>query len=433
MKLKLMAAVASLMIAVTMVVTISYAWMTLSDNPVAEGIQITVGGGNTILVAPNIVQEVDGEVYTYPGRFTAALDFGRSTYYEYLEEIKVLSPVSTADGVNWIIPNYYTAYDEEVINGLKMPGQIKDYSEFKCDSDLENANITNGYSTAYGGYIYIDFWVVSPGTDRTLRVARGDSNGGSFVLEMPAALDDGNGSYTLSTVRGNSQASMRIGFLANESRIMDNSILEYSYSTAYNKNYSILKGVYQEPCDGMWYSSDDRFYIYEPNADSHPGGETGYIPTYPLIYTDGFVSVAEKICNNTAVQLSGSWCSESKDGMISLWEMFDVSVTGKNYSSANEATTAFYDDYLERCLNPYAIKGDFISGTSEIDSFIADGSVDLSAFELSGATEDAYIITLEKDVPQKIRMFIWIEGQDVDCKGDAYTEDLAINIQFAGS
>jgi hypothetical protein len=48
---KLVAAIMALTLTVVMVVTVSYAWMTLSAAPVAEGIQITIGGGNTILIA----------------------------------------------------------------------------------------------------------------------------------------------------------------------------------------------------------------------------------------------------------------------------------------------------------------------------------------------------------------------------------------------
>ena len=49
------------------------------------------------------------------------------------------------------------------------------------------------------------------------------------------------------------------------------------------------------------------------------------------------------------------------------------------------------------------------------------------------ATDDVYITTLQKDVPQRIRMFIWLEGQDADCANHALSSTFAVNIELAGS
>ena len=67
--LKLAAVVTALIISVVMIVTISYAWTTLSTAPIAEGIQITIGGGHTIMMAPDVTKTVDGTTYHYPGFF----------------------------------------------------------------------------------------------------------------------------------------------------------------------------------------------------------------------------------------------------------------------------------------------------------------------------------------------------------------------------
>ena len=50
----------------------------------------------------------------------------------------------------------------------------------------------------------------------------------------------------------------------------------------------------------------------------------------------------------------------------------------------------------------------------------------------SGATEDVIIIELEQNVPQRIRMFIWLEGQDIDCPASANSAIFAVNIELAG-
>ena len=53
-----------------MIVMSSYAWLTASTSPVAEGIQVAVGGGSTILLAPDLV---NNERVHYPGAFGATL------------------------------------------------------------------------------------------------------------------------------------------------------------------------------------------------------------------------------------------------------------------------------------------------------------------------------------------------------------------------
>ena len=43
------------------------------------------------------------------------------------------------------------------------------------------------------------------------------------------------------------------------------------------------------------------------------------------------------------------------------------------------------------------------------------------------------LLTAEKNIPQRIRMFVWIEGQDVDCTEEAIALDFAMSVELAGS
>ena len=56
-----------------------------------------------------------------------------------------------------------------------------------------------------------------------------------------------------------------------------------------------------------------------------------------------------------------------------------------------------------------------------------------AALNSSGATEDVYIIRLERNVPQRIRMFIWLEGQDADCVNEVNTAGFVLSLELAGS
>ena len=78
---KLIIALISLLVAFSVVVVTTYAWVTLSNNPVADGIQVTIGGGGTILIAPDMTEQVDGVTYHYPGVFEGQINFSQWENY----------------------------------------------------------------------------------------------------------------------------------------------------------------------------------------------------------------------------------------------------------------------------------------------------------------------------------------------------------------
>ena len=53
----------------------------------------------------------------------------------------------------------------------------------------------------------------------------------------------------------------------------------------------------------------------------------------------------------------------------------------------------------------------------------------------AGAPDDAEIVTLQRNVPQRIRMFLWLEGQDGDCAaaGAVEASQIALRLEFAGA
>ena len=99
-------------------------------------------------------------------------------------------------------------------------------------------------------------------------------------------------------------------------------------------------------------------------------------------------------------------------------------------------THKFYNEYLGAQISPYVSKGLFIQSTENLSS--AAGSTGIISAEYldseytAGATEDVYIVRLEKNVPQRIRMFIWLEGQDTDCVNSASASSFAFRIELAG-
>lgn len=410
---KLIAAVTMLVVLSVMVVTVSYAWLTISDAPEARGIQISLGGGKGILIAPDQTRIENDTIYHYPGMFASSVNFNQHEQYAYLNAAAGLSPVSTADGLHWYLPTYYHANDEAVIAGDALAGQVKPISEFRLDATLSYANLTDVKAAKQGSYVYLDFWVVSPAADYDLRVARGDDDEGSFVIEMmtPSDEENGNGDVDFVAANGSVAASARVGFLVDHNKILDDTMLYYTASGNRPSEYSSLRGSYQELGEYIRYSSAYRFTIYEPNGDLHPHGTNGtYTVTNPIAW-DGGDAVLADISDRLTVQLTNRW----RDGEYA--DVYRRYLNGQDFSNGVD-------------------RGAFIASTSELYDRMSLGTVSqesLSTMERSGATIDTYVAHLEKNIPQRIRMFVWIEGQDSDCIGVEGDALFALGIELAGS
>ncbi len=413
---KLMLAALSLIIVVTMTVSVSYAWLTLSKNPSVSGAQIAISGGNTILIEQDIKKiGENGETVHYPGAFSDSLTFSGDTY-AYLSNLAGLRPISTADGVYWIAPT--------------------SDNEYMIDGSLANANLDT--PNRDGSYIYVDFWVVSPGSEYKLRVSSGGgsnyrtaagagSNQGSSLVDMPNVIETSDG-YSISDTTQRLSPSVRVGFLVN-SQSADN--LEYPKSSGYEERYSKLVGRYQEPGEGLT-SVENKFTIYEPNGTVHTadGVEQGsYVETKPFRYNASTHEVTEAdIRDILTVQTSSNWID-------TLDQFFQTYVMGNQDISKENAMACFIS---ERQAAPYITAGSFFTKTRTLYDVMDNGVVSSGQVEhnltTSGATDDVYITMLQRNTPQRIRMFIWVEGQDIDC-ADSNSEQgsFVLNLELAGA
>lgn len=445
---RLLAALLLLITAVVMVITTSFAWMTISDSPVAQGIQITISGSHTVLVAPDMTQTRDGQVLHYPGEFSDTLNFANLSQYDYLKDIGGLLPVSTANGEEWYLPEYYRKGDAEVLSGDAYAGQLRPTTQFKLDDTLRFANLSakKMENAVDGNYVYLDFWVVAPVDGYKLRVSTGAEGAGSFAIDLlePEMIEeDDQIRYALTKQLQQASASMRIGFLINEDTVLDDSMLSYSQSPGFNSSYRRLQGVYSEPGIGALKSPSTRFTIYEPNGDLHPLPVTDnrgyliedgqYAVTMPLGRGGRAVSVSDRL----TVQLKNSWIRAGEQTMIS--QMFQTFSVGMDLQkeTPDSLKQGFYVGYLQHQIYPYVQKGNFLSSTGDLYSAAGQNGIaaaeKLALLAQAGATDDVYMTELTGGVPQRIRMFVWLEGQDVDCVNDASTGSFAISIELAGS
>ena len=422
--IKIACTAAALLCAMAMIVMSSYAWLTASTSPVAEGIQVAVGGGSTILLAPDLVN--DAGVH-YPGAFGATL---RLDDLLDADAYSGLTPVSTADGLSWYLPVYYTEDDPEVQARTARAGDLKPCDQFLCDETLTYANLpVDDERAAKGSYLYADFWVVSPGSRYELRVSTSDddSGAGSYVVDLPQVVETKNG-FAMQTPEYPASESLRVGFLVNQNAAAD-SAAAYTANGG-DQRYTKLMGDYQKAGEQVQPASYNTFHIYEPNGSSHSAqGETGYIATYPLGRNDTSVT-GIPVGGRLSVQMASRWTED----MVN--DVFEASVQ----QAGDTATAADVQAQLYKTLagrSDYVDKGQFIQNTDKLYTGLGQDDtvswVTLEQMAKAGANESNSIVTLERNVPQRIRMFIWLEGQDADCVSGASVSGFAMRIELAGS
>lgn len=428
--LKLIATTLILVLSIAAVVSASYAWFVLSENPAVSGIQVSLSGGNTILIAADdtYTDPKTGITYHYPGKFSESLNFSRYDSYAYLNQLGGLSPVSTADGVNWFLPTYYTSDDELVKNGVASAGQLKPVQDFLLDNTLSYANQgEKSENLSKGHYVHLDFWVVAPGADYTLRIST-SSNGGSYVIDLLDSQETTDGFHLNNTGITSTAACVRVGFLTSTQKVTDHSVEYYERYGSYDNRFTSLKGVYAEQGTAGT-TEQTQFMIYEPNADAHPTGkvpEGSYSATYPVGLVGG-VPTPSNVKYKTAVQLQ-SWWKQAANGDLVIEQIFQTALAGKYFSGEDAAP--LYSEYLQGQLSSYIDQGKFIKNGYLLGDTVS--AERLQTVEKGTAAEDVFIVELERNVPQRIRMFVWLEGQDPDWDPTAAGDSFAMRIEFAG-
>ena len=423
---RLVSAVFSLVVAAVLAVSATFAWMTLSTKPALSGAGITVGGSDFLLLAPDVTEtQTVGDntaVYHYPGVFSPYLGFTEFPAGK-------LTPVSTADGVNWIF-KYRKA---DALPDAGGSYSAEDYV-YEVDRSLSRADEESG------GYIYFDFWAVSPTANATVRLSRGGSYSrsgqsgsatGTSVLCLPF---DASGNAASSALDG----CVRVGFLTNTLYIPAGDNLAYSHSAGFDPSYTRLKGRFAEKGESGSQPTGN-FAIYEPNAGSDDGnGGTTYNFTRPLGFANGISAEAENVTalengpghelfyDNLTVGLASGWRPDNTNSTVAQ------DYTGWMNLSGGIGSLGGYLS-AKKDLSPYIDPGMFIKSTLAL--YQQDFSVQgLESLETAGATGDVVVFRLEKNVPQRIRVFVWIESEDSELPesfdGNAY---VVLNLEFAGA
>ncbi len=369
--LKITAAVLLVLAAASLVGAATYAWHILSVAPEAGGMQITVGAAKVIQVAPDVTA-ADGS--HAPGTFGDTLDITKDANYDYFNGLAGLTPVSTADGVHWYLPQYGDAAD-----GMEGP------TAFTEDENLAHANLPAEQAAAAqeGSYYYMDFWVSAP-EDFNLRLAAGDSkSAGSYALTLPLPQKSAEGGWTLSYDDAGlaAQKCLRLGFLT-----------------------------------GLDSDEGTSFLIYEPNST-----DSG---TYTVTTPRSAAGETGDISGHLTVQQTSQWKQESLNNAFA--QFAESSDTDLLNMEALAVARQFYTKALGGQYRPYVTSGQFYQRAADLYENAENAPI-------SGAAADGVILRLKANEPQRIRLFVWLEGQDADCINDAQNALLGIHLELAGS
>lgn len=445
--MKLCAIAVLAVISLVVVVASTFAWYSMSGAPEVGGIQLKIGGSGTIQIAADMAVVTADGVMHYPGTFSDSLDFSRHTGYAYLQDVVGLSPVSTADGVHWYFPTYYED-DKGEFAGLQ--GSLRPLSDFMLDDSYRFANLSAlpDDDSLIGSYVMVDFWVKAP-MDCSLRVSYGDADSGSYAVSMPYPAQNSEGNMAMGDPDEALSAAVRVGFLADTRTQTDGSMDAYMLSHSFDKTVEYLRGVYRESGEN-WDGMLPQFTIYEPNGTYHSGEDAytltenglnyrtyedgSYVKTYPVGYVDGQAQPVD-VTDRTTVQTATEWLSYNNALLIQ--QMFETFMMGESPDTDPDLLfDKFCSQYLGYRCDPYIEKGSFIKNTASLEQACdSDGvvsSANVSKLQTAGATDDVVIVDLQRDVPQRIRMFVWVEGQDVDCSNVLADAGLMIHLELAG-
>ncbi len=377
---KLYIAAIGLLASIAMLAGATYAWYTISTNPEIKGIHLQLGTSGTL---KSSLDEDEG--------------FNEYTEItELFENYMPLRPVSTFDGITWFIPAYdsmgalvledfypYTIKDEEFKYHNVYAYQVDENGNLIYEDEelipYEEKEYLNISEDAY--FLYGDFYLLN--TDDV------DVN---VVLSTPLKKVEDEVWY----------GSYVVTYYDDEhgSNYNDDKLGTFSY---YNTAVTSIRLGFMTWDDDEDEDSKTNFMIYEPNADlrsdkEKPEDEDGYV----IDFTKGKDDLPVGVLQTSPV---------------SKIDNDNVIIDEINYKD-------LFDEYQSRVIRQLA------SNWKNKPSSYASISNNINIGSFVDAI-DKPIVRIKAGEVKKVRLFIWVEGQDIDCWNDIAGGGLWINLEFA--
>ena len=465
----------ALVVSFVVLVMAAFAWFTLSTNPEIKGMSFRVNAEQAVLVSQ------DGT------NFSTSEDLS-----DKFKDVGALVPTSTVDGLNWFVCKY--DMNGNVLQSpdtnfgtqfqyLRFPnggneGVVKNTTENSGETTTTQADTTNAtVNEKQCYYIYTDIWLKTEQDQAKVYLsipnnaadynqdATENNHYGSYVMSYHVN-ETADGQKQIQLTEGGSETSARVGFLVMQG--------ENGSTASENPEYTDV--------------TSNNFYIYEPNADrrsevdkssddydadqyvagfkakegigssnlSYGNAKGCYLPTYPIgLNADTKTPLKNaldtiKTNNSNYNETVKKWNSDGQgktdtykgyDGQISEFPADHLLVQKASTWKKSEGTAT--QELTSETFNSTMIgsMGTFFPLTNLKEIYpenkkLGGSNSDYTAFKSESITGDLRssvpLVTLTKNNPVKVRLYFWLEGQDVDCWNDIADTDFLVNLEFVG-
>ncbi len=495
-KIKIYLAGISLLMALIMLVTASVAWFTISTAPEISGIQVGIYADRTLLLSSDNteyvqyldlspkfkdlaplhpVSTVDGLNWFIPtynsktGELRDASEFILDDKLEYANIIKVES----------VPGDYYEDTTPDLIEGEIQDNANKGYyvyADFWMKTEDEggcNVRLTIPHYAKFDTDSGSDFMTAfDRQKDAEEEVAQGWY--GSYVLNSGFKVSEA-GEIILESREA--ETSMRVGFLLDPDDPPEEEEEEETSDAETPGTETPDAGT---PDTDSYADEKNKFFIYEPNADirsasnkpleTNDKSKVDYILDYKFnseSYEDGTYFVTQPIEKKeytrpktdpeTGEELKDPETGETLTEKYFGGKVVDITDYTKTHLIIQKASEWDLDKAKAKVAegklpNSNDVKypmGGFLDTETLYEMLTEEDANDVNTTEsgieinnpnrlvdVSKMTTDIagsnVIVTLKKDTPLKVRLFIWIEGQDVDCWNDIAAGRFIVNLELAG-
>lgn len=314
--------------------------------------------------------------------------------------------ILTASTYTWFTANKTVTVDSLDVNvststGLQISTDAINWKTIVTRDDIVNAS-TTGYSAAVNQ--------VPSGQTNPVSTA-GEVDGGTGYINMYRGLlsdDGGVGSLKLTATKSTEKNGTEGDFIAFD----------------------------------LFFNTNEAQDIYLTSGSNVIGGKSDGSGTDTSIQNAARVAFLPQGNNPAASNSSASQALKATDATgLKIWEPNADTHTanGVNNAQSNYGKGGLQEGTGNAPVSYYGVKAAIASGQAQ-DINSTDGtyfaevnaSQGLFTTNQSGIPTSAYqqVLHLEKGVT-KVRIYMWVEGQDVDCEDYASGGDLTFNLQFS--
>lgn len=399
LKFKIVMSVAGILLGITMIASASYAWLTVSVTPEIQRLVITVTPSGKEVPFEFSINYDDVGFNEEAATWTTELHLNEQDQNGKPKKY-TLQPISTIDGTHWYLPKY------------SADGNVKGFWQLPNDRMSAWANKPN---TKDNYLYYVDVYVRTRNKDKAQEMiisnpiinnlSAGEHHFASYVLWDPEWVENADGTTTIKD--NDAMASVRVGF-----------------------QYTTLD------TDGKTEKSTGPFFIYEPNADMRSqdfmaflNGQAGASQMQDQIYvyngTEKEADIVKEYQDNYKEgEYYPTYVPKYDSTAPEKYKLVNVNTELGNRLVAQEKSS--WD--TSKLVQGQTPTSDAIKTGTIGELCIVEGG----ELKPTATTSRKELTTVTHGTIQKMRLFIWIEGQDIDCWNQVADGNLYVNLEFMG-